>query len=149
MLSSPKYLYQRAQAAAPSMDSSENFIAGSMRISLNLKSLMLFDVTWVPLYCDSCDIDQLFDAVAAGEVDGARILDLEARSVDFRILPRHFTPRGQDINNHRNSIYECVQQSLLDRRDLVQYLRAMPADRLLGTLLRALQTYTDQQDTPR
>ncbi|KAF2164581.1 hypothetical protein M409DRAFT_24977 [Zasmidium cellare ATCC 36951] len=25
----------------------------------------------------------------------------------------------------------------------------MPADRLLGTLLRALQTYTDQQDTPR
>ncbi|KAK3676174.1 hypothetical protein LTR78_003924 [Recurvomyces mirabilis] len=25
----------------------------------------------------------------------------------------------------------------------------MPADRLLGTLLRSLQTYTDQQDTPR
>lgn len=26
---------------------------------------------------------------------------------------------------------------------------AMPADRLLSTLLRSLQTYTDQQDTPR
>src|ERR1700761_3846183 len=25
----------------------------------------------------------------------------------------------------------------------------MPADRLLGTLIRSLQTYTDQQDTPR
>ena len=25
----------------------------------------------------------------------------------------------------------------------------MPADRLLGTLLKALQTYTAQQDTPR
>ena len=25
----------------------------------------------------------------------------------------------------------------------------MPADRLLQTLLRSLQTYTDQQDTPR
>ena len=26
---------------------------------------------------------------------------------------------------------------------------AMPGDRLLGTLLRSLQTYTDEQDTPR
>jgi hypothetical protein len=25
----------------------------------------------------------------------------------------------------------------------------MPVDRLLATLLRSLQTYTDQQDTPR
>lgn len=25
----------------------------------------------------------------------------------------------------------------------------MPADRLLGTLLRSLQTFTEQQDTPR
>lgn len=25
----------------------------------------------------------------------------------------------------------------------------MPADRLLSTLLRALQVYTDQEDTPR
>lgn len=25
----------------------------------------------------------------------------------------------------------------------------MPVDRLLSTLLRSLQTYTDQQDTPR
>jgi hypothetical protein len=25
----------------------------------------------------------------------------------------------------------------------------MPGDRMLGTLLRALQTYTEQEDTPR
>jgi len=30
-----------------------------------------------------------------------------------------------------------------------QYTCIMPADRLLGTLLRSLQVYTDQQDTPR
>jgi hypothetical protein len=30
-----------------------------------------------------------------------------------------------------------------------QYTFIMPADRLLGTLLRSLQIYTDQQDTPR
>jgi hypothetical protein len=32
---------------------------------------------------------------------------------------------------------------------VVPFSPVMPADRLLGTLLRSLQVYTDQQDTPR
>ena len=32
---------------------------------------------------------------------------------------------------------------------VISFTPVMPADRLLGTLLRSLQVYTDQQDTPR
>jgi len=45
--------------------------------------------------------------------------------------------------------HHCTRRNIGHLTAVGQYTFIMPADRLLGTLLRSLQVYTDQQDTPR
>jgi hypothetical protein len=49
----------------------------------------------------------------------------------------------------RSHQHLCTRRNISLTAAIGQYTFIMPADRLLGTLLRSLQVYTDQQDTPR
>ena len=52
--------------------------------------------------------------------------------------------------NHRQPGFHLVLAYSTSRFFIIESSSPiMPADRLLGTLLRSLQVYTDQQDTPR
>jgi hypothetical protein len=60
-----------------------------------------------------------------------------------------FNRRVPRSPNQVNTSHSSTIQSPWDEHTRYLIVISMPADRLLSTLLRSLQTYTDQQDTPR
>ena len=64
--------------------------------------------------------------------------------------PRSLSDGLQLHVKHRQPEFHLVlAYSTSQFSTVIPFKPIMPADRLLGTLLRSLQVYTDQQDTPR